>query len=86
MALLNFSLISHCVIDSMHCLWEGVVFQFFHLWFDSSNHEKKWYIGSPGVIKQIATKLNNIQVSFDIARHPGKFDTAAHWKAIDWKN
>lgn len=34
-ALSNFSLISHCVVDTMHCLWKEIVFQFFKLWFKS---------------------------------------------------
>jgi hypothetical protein len=84
-ALPSFSLITHCVVDSMHCLWEGIVPQFFKLWFDSKNHANSWYLG-PTIFKRIGQKLNNMKVSFDIVRHPGALKSYTYWKAIDWKN
>ena len=45
-----FDIIKGCPIDSLHCIWEGVVKQFCSLWFDSSNHKYPWYIGKPEIL------------------------------------
>jgi hypothetical protein len=58
----DFSLITNCIIDSMHCLWEGIVPQFFNLWFAKKYKKKPWYIGKPASLKTIGTKMDNMKV------------------------
>jgi len=48
-----FDLIQNCPIESLHCLWEGVVKQFCDLWFNSKHHNEKWYIGEPTSIGKV---------------------------------
>jgi len=55
-----FDLIENCPLESLHCLWEGIVKQFCDLWFNSKYHNHNWYIGKPNLIgnKKIAFILN----------------------------
>ena len=87
-----FYIIKNCCIDSMHCLWEGVVKQFCSLWFDSKNHSMEWYIGKPETIGMykfinlkhlvcINNRLKGIKTPHN-SRKPLPIDKRSSWKGF----
>ena len=87
-----FDIIKNCCIDSMHCLWEGVVKQFCSLWFDSKNHNMEWYIGKPDTIvmykfinqntvARINDRLKGIKTPHNF-RKPLPIDKRSSWKGF----
>lgn len=82
-ALPEFDVIKGFVIDPMHCVFLGVVRQIAELWFDSSNHGKKFYIGLRHKI--IDEKMSTIKPPIGISRKPRSITERHMWKASEWR-
>jgi len=70
--------------EYMHAVLLGVVKSFFFAWFDSSNNERPWYIGSKKNI--FNDRLLKIVPSCEITRTPRSLDDIRLFKASEWKN
>lgn len=79
-----FNIISSFVPDYMHCVLLGVTKTITNAWFDPSNNEKAWYIGTQ--VQEIDIKLGNMKPPSEITRTPKSVKERQHWKATEWKN
>lgn len=70
-------------VDFMHCVCLGVMRQFVHLWMDSKQHEKPYYIGRREL--EINERLKTINVPSKISRAPWSFTERSYWKASEWR-
>lgn len=68
--------------DYMHAWLLGIVKMIVRAWFDSSNHEKSWYLGSH--LEEINRRLLNILPPCEITRTPQNIENKL--KAAEWKN
>jgi len=80
-----FDVISGFVPDYLHCVLLGVVRTFAGLWFDSSNHEKPWYIRQSG-LSAISKQLITARPPSDISRLPRTLNERKFWKGSEWKS
>lgn len=79
-----FDIIKSFPPDYMHSVAEGVVKQFVMAWFDSSNHDKEWYLGKYQQV--FDNKLTNILPPSEITRIPRSIVQRKLFKASEWKN
>ena len=74
------------VFDAMHCFDMGVFKQLGSLWFDSSFHDKPWYIGTPKIIAAIDLALLEIIPPSNIVRIAQSLNQEALWKSSEWRS
>ena len=74
------------VFDAMHCFDMGVFKQLGSLWFDSSFHDKPWYIGTPKIIAAIDLALLEIIPPSNIVRIAQSLNQKALWKSSEWRS
>lgn len=79
-----FNIISSFVPDYMHCLLLGVTKTITNAWFDPSNNEEAWYIGTQ--VQDIDIKLEGMKPPSEITRTPKSVKERQYWKATEWKN
>ncbi|XP_065211406.1 uncharacterized protein LOC135839339 [Planococcus citri] len=83
-SLINFDITRCFSPDYMHSVLLGNVKTFAEAWFDSSNHEKIWYLGKK--LTSMDKKFANIQPPTEITRPPRSLTTMSKWTASEWKN
>ncbi|KAK3932736.1 Phosphoglycerate kinase, partial [Frankliniella fusca] len=66
-------------IDSMHCVYLGVMRQMLNLWFDKVYKEEPFSIHSK--IKTVNGRIKNIEPPHFLERMPETIDKLVHWKA-----
>ncbi|XP_029176946.1 uncharacterized protein LOC114945028 [Nylanderia fulva] len=79
-----FDITSSFTPDYMHSVLLEVTKTFTDAWFNSSNHEKNWYIGNK--VDLIDEKLLQIKPPCEITRTPRSINERNLWKASEWKN
>ena len=80
----SFDIITGCNPDYMHCILLGVVRQFCNLWFDSTSHNRKFYVGT--CITRIDAVLCAIRPPSEIKRLPRSIKLRKYWKAAEWRS
>lgn len=71
-------------IDYLHQSLEGVMDKLLYLWFDSSNHQQNFYIGT--MIKQVDRRLCSITPPTYASRKPRSLTDRARFKANELRN
>ncbi|XP_066583348.1 uncharacterized protein [Prorops nasuta] len=71
-------------VDSMHCVFEGVVKSLLHFWLDSKFHCEQFSIHNK--LKMIDERLLNIKPPNFVQRYPRKLLHLKYWKANELKN
>lgn len=71
-------------VDYMHSILFGGVKTFLVAWFDSSNHQKDWYLGNKN--KEFDEKLLAMCPPKEITRTPRSIKPLKQWKASEYKN
>ena len=80
----GFDMVTGFVVDYMHSVDLGVTRQLSHLWFDSANHGKPWYIGKR--IAEIDKRMMCTLPPSNVTRVPRELSTRAYWKANEWRS
>ena len=80
-----FDPMDQCPPDTMHAVFLGVTKLFIKIWFDSSFHDKLFYI-SPAQRKIIDDKLKQIQTYSECGRPPRPISDYKNWKASEFFN
>ena len=80
-----YDLIAQCPPDTMHGVFLGVTKLFLKIWFDSSNHDKLYYI-APLQRSEIDKKLKRIQTYSECGRPPRPITDYKNWKANEFFN
>ena len=79
------NLVNQIPLDYMHCVLEGVVKRLMHLWFDSCNHEKPYYLGKH--LRIIDQLLEKQRPPHEFSRRPRSISKHLnYWKASEYKN
>lgn len=77
----NFDIVNGIGIDSMHCIFLGVVKQLIGLWFNSKHCGEKWYCGNK--VEEVDSRLLQIKPPSDVSRVPRSIDShLKFWKGI----
>lgn len=79
-----FNIVTGFVPDYLHCVLLGVVRSFTGLWFDSANHQQRWYIGNS--MSDISQRLVSMKIPSNIARLPRSLSERKYWKGSEWKS
>ena len=79
----HFDLVHGFVTDFLHCALLGVARQLVSLWFDTSNHDRPWYIGQPCTLASYDARVKNVVVPKEWL--PRSIQTGEHWKANEFK-
>ena len=79
----DFDIIQGLVPDYMHSVLLGVARQLAKLWFDSTNHDKPYYISAADQ-KAIDSVLTAIRPPCNISRLPRSISVRKFWKAHEW--
>ena len=82
----HFDLVDGFVPDFLHCALLGVARQPVSLWFDTSNHDRPWYIGQPCTLAKYDARVKNVVVPKEVRRLPRSIQTREHWKANEFKS
>ncbi|XP_070389381.1 uncharacterized protein [Dermacentor albipictus] len=70
----------------MHCILLGVTRQIADLWFDASNSQEAFYLGSPSLVAKVDARLTTIYPPDLITRLARSLRERAFWKAAEWRN
>ncbi|CAG7725399.1 unnamed protein product, partial [Allacma fusca] len=82
--LLNrFDIVDGFVYDVMHSSYLGVVKMLTSFWFDSSYHDKVFYLGRR--VQLVDKKLTNCRVPFNYDRKIRSIVHRKFWKATEWR-
>ncbi|XP_029203493.2 uncharacterized protein LOC114967602 [Acropora millepora] len=81
----SFDIVSDVGIDSMHCVFLGVVKQLLGLWFDSKHSGQRWYCGN--IFEKVDKRLLEIKPPSVITRIPRSIQHhLKFWKATEYRN
>lgn len=84
MLLPNFDMVRGFVPDYLHCVCYGVMRMLFTLWFDSSNHNERFYIGTR--IPEIDARLQQLRPPSEIQRVSNSITDRGRWKASEFRS
>ncbi|XP_029175248.1 uncharacterized protein LOC114943728 [Nylanderia fulva] len=79
-----FDVVRSYVPDYMHANLLGTIRTFCEIWFNSTYHNRPWYIGNKR--NQVNQRLLSIKPPTEIRRTPSSIEKRALWKATDWRN
>lgn len=79
----GFDVVKGVPVDYMHACLHGMVGKLSGLWFDSENHNEKFYIGRPSQIEKIDERLAMIRPPKSFTRKPRSIKDRAFYKASE---
>ncbi|XP_075534347.1 uncharacterized protein LOC142568171 [Dermacentor variabilis] len=82
----EFDLVHGQAVEYMHCILLGVTRRIADLWFDPSNSQEAFYLGSPSLVAKVDARLTTICPPDLITRLPRSLRERAFWKAAEWRN
>lgn len=86
----GFDLVSGVIVDSLHCVFEGVTKRFMdNVMKKPKNNEENtpsWYIGSENHKTLIDQRLHGIKTPTRISRRTRSIRESAYWKGSEWRN
>ena len=82
-SLKNFDLVNCVAIDTMHCLYGGVVKMMMNLWFDSCNSKERWYCKPH--LNTVNSRLLSIRPPSELTKTPRSLIDRKYWKGIQYK-
>lgn len=71
-------------VDYMHCCLLGIMNLLLSLWFDSKNHNHKFYIGRPNQLKVIDKIIANLRMPRTFTRQPRSIGDLKYYKASEF--
>lgn len=80
-----FDLVYSFSIDTMHCVYLGVIKKLFSLWLDTKNHQKPYYIKKQSQINS-SNRLVSIKPISDIIRKPRSIFARGDFKANEYRS